>query len=265
MILTKKNYHSVEANKLFMGQGQYKGYRKCEAKQQAKVDGTFVDETTPDMLIGSFFHAWSEGLHAVAEFKIEHPEIFKKNGELLANFKHVEKMISRVENDEFCMFVLQGEKERIFTAEMFGVQWKIMMDVYAPEMKRYVEIKTTKNISGLIWDEELHAKVSFIDAYGYMAQATVYLEIERLATGRDTWLEPIMLAVSKEPEPDKEIISLKDDDRMMYELEQIKENMPRIIAVKSGQEEPIRCEKCDYCRSTKKISKIVHYTELGGY
>ncbi|MCY9512380.1 PD-(D/E)XK nuclease-like domain-containing protein, partial [Paenibacillus larvae] len=30
----------------------------------------------------------------------------------------------------------------------------------------------------------------------------------------------------------------------------------------AGHEEPIRCEKCRYCRETKKLNSIIHYSEL---
>jgi hypothetical protein len=62
---------------------------------------------------------------------------------------------------------------------------------------------------------------------------------------------------------DKEVIGFDNTD-IARELEEVKQNMPRIISVKQGIEEPKRCEQCRYCRETKKLRNVVHYSELIG-
>ena len=89
----------------------------------------------------------------------------------------------------------------------------------------------------------------------------VYTELERLSESRWGTLEPLIVAVSKEETPDKAVICF-DDESLQNELMMVSEKLPRIIAVKEGIEEPVRCEKCRYCRTTKKINGLIHYLEL---
>jgi hypothetical protein len=162
------------------------------------------------------------------------------------------------------MSYLEGVKEMILTAEMYGVTWKVMVNVLSSERRRSVDLATTRSITEKVWDEKARKKVSFIEAYKYPLKMAIYSEIERLAMGRDPrdWPEFLIVAVSKEKSPDKAIINLTDFARLEVELAHVEVAMPRIIRVKAGLEEPIRCERCDYCRSTKVLTDAVHYSEL---
>lgn len=262
MLLNHKNYHSLEANCEFMSRSQYLDFLSCEAAAMAYLAGRWtVEETTP-LLVGSYVHSWNNGTQR--EFVSEHPEMFTKQGGLRAEFKQAEKMISALENDPLAVYMLEGQKEVIFTAEFAGARWRVMVDSYRPEKHRMVDLKTTRSIREYVWSDELRARVSFIEMYNYPLQAALYAEIERLANGRpeEDWFDFYAVAVSKENVPDKEIIDLRDPGRYAEELEKVKINMPRILAVKKGQEEPFRCERCDYCRSTKQLRGSVYYAEL---
>jgi len=262
MLLTKENYHSLDAELAYMSRSQYLSFLQCEAHEMAKLNGQWVDETSDAFLVGSYVHAWNEGTRS--EFISEHPEIFKKDGSLKADYKQADKMIATLEADPFVMYTLTGQKEVIFTAEFAGAMWKVMLDVYNPEKRRIVELKTTKSIRDKFWSAEYKDKISFIEQYKYILQAAIYSEIERLANGREAgdWFSYYMVAVGKEECPDKEVIDLSDPQRWEYDLEVVKENMPRILAVKAGEVEPVRCERCDYCRSTKRLTRAIHYSEL---
>ena len=89
----------------------------------------------------------------------------------------------------------------------------------------------------------------------------LYAELERQEAGRSDWLEPLIVAISKEDPPDKAVINI-DESRMEIELEDIEKNMERIVQVKHGGERPRRCEKCKYCRSTNRLNRIIHFSEL---
>jgi len=246
-----------------MSRSQYLGFIKCEAQQMAKLAGEWRQETSDAFLVGSYVHAWNEGSRR--EFIAEHPEMFTKAGDLKANFKTADLMIATLEADPLAMYMLQGEKERIFTAEFTGVLWKVMTDVHNKERRRMAELKTTKSIIETTWSQEHGGRVSFVEQYNYLLQAALYTEIERRANGRQEgdWLEYYMVAVSKDNVPDKEVIDLRDPDRYLVELAQVEENMPRILQVKSGLVEPVRCGRCDYCRSTKILTGAIHYLALG--
>ena len=55
---------------------------------------------------------------------------------------------------------------------------------------------------------------------------------------------------------------MTDNARLVEELAKVEVNMPRILAVKAGLEEPVFCGQCDYCRSVKMLSGAIHYSEL---
>ena len=261
--LNKENYHSNAANREYMSRGQYKEFAfGCEAKEIAILNGAWVDEPSIALEVGQYVHTFNDG--TIREFIANHPGMFKKDGSLKAEYLVADKMINCLERDPFAMYCLEGEKEVIITAEMYGATWKVMLDVQNNERRRIVDLKTTRSITEHVWDEELRKKVSFVEAYQYPLQMAIYSEVERIAMGRPygDWSEFLIVAVSKEKVPDKAIINMTDPERLVLELKEIELNMPRIIAVKTGQEEPIRCERCDYCRSTKILARSVHYTEL---
>lgn len=264
LILTQENYHSLEANQEYLSHSQYLDFvNGCEAQTLAKIKGEWEEEPTAEMLVGSLLHSWND--KTIEQFKLEHPEMYKKNGEPYAKFLFVEEMIATLENDPFCMFVLDGQKEVIMTAEMFGTPWKIKIDTYTETEngRRIVDLKTTRSISELVWSAEYWTKVSFIEAYNYFIQMAIYCEVERLFKEHAEWAEPLIVAVSKEVPPDKAVISLQDPPRMKLVLGEIENNIPRILAIKRGIEKPIRCERCAYCRSTKRLNKVTHYSEIG--
>lgn len=260
MKLTRENYHSTAANIHYLSVSQFNSFLGCEAATIAELSGEWEPEKPAAFLVGSFVHAWCEG--ALSEFILEHPECFKKDMTLKAELKQAEEMIETLKGDPFAMHTLQGEKEVIMTADIFGVPWKISMDVYVPG-KRIVDLKTTKSIQELQWSADHGGRVSFIEQYEYFRQVAVYSEVERLSVGSENWLDFYMVAVSKEKVPDKEVIELTDHDRLQVELAKIGAHMPRIVAVKSGRVEPFRCGRCSYCLSTKRLTRAIHYSEIG--
>ena len=260
--LTRENYHSNQANCDYMSRGQYKSFLDCEAKEIAKLDRVWVDEPSIALAVGQYTHTWND--HTQREFIANHPDMFKKDGSLKADYQIADRMIACLERDEMAMYCLEGEKEIIITAEMFGAPWKVMLDVQNNDRRRIVDLKTTRSVTEHVWDEVARKKVSFVEAYQYPLQMAIYTEIERLAMGRceGDWSKFLIVAVSKEKQPDKAVIDMFDPDRLVKELAQVEANMPRIIRVKAGLDEPTRCENCDYCRSTKMLSGAIHYSLL---
>ena len=261
--LNKLNYHSNEANFDYMSRGQYKGFAyECEAKEMAKLKREWVDPPFLPFLIGQYVHSFNDNTRS--DFIANHPEMFKRDLSLKSEYIGADNMINCLQNDEFAMYCLEGEKEKIITFEMFGAPWKIMLDVQNNSRRRIVDLKTTKSITDKVWDEETRKKVSFVEAYSYPLQMAIYSEGERISEGREPgdYSEFLIVAVSKEKYPDKAIINMTDNARIITELAQVEANVPRILAVKAGEVEPIRCENCDYCKSTKMLSGAIHYSEL---
>lgn len=274
MKLTKDNYYSNEANQHYMSVSQFKSflpsYGGCEAAVMAELSGEYERTKVEAFDEGHFVHSWNEG--TLEEFKANNPHIYssrgKTAGELKANFKHCEKMIQVLENDENVMKALAGQKEVIFSAELFGIPWKVMLDSYQPnfteEVGIFADLKTMKEIDGKFWSKESQVYENFIDHYGYNVQMAVYAEIEKKVTGRKNWLLPHMVVVTKQDPPDHDIIYF-DYDNIEAGLQIVARNIERVKAVKYGEVEPVRCEKCEYCRATKKVSRIKHVSELSLY
>lgn len=263
-VLTDENYFSEEADKLYMSVSQYKSYLKCEAAAQAKVDGEYIMPKSNALIEGSYVHAWLEGTQE--QFKDENPDMFSSKGatkgQLKANFKVADLMIETLKNDKMCMFALEGENEVLMTGELFGVPWKIKIDCYNPAGNRFSDLKTVKDIRERHYVEG-KGWVSFIEKFGYVTQLAVYSEIERQNRNGEEWLDSYIVAVSKQDPPDKEIIMI-DEESLRMELMEVEKNMERIKGIKEGIVEPKRCNTCNYCRMTKKVSAVTHYLDLLG-
>lgn len=260
MLLTKDNYYSAEADRAYMSVSQFKSFRECEAKAKAKLDGIWQEPKNEAFLIGSYVHAWSEG--TLEEFKKEHPELYKKtDGTLMQKYDIAEKMIAALKDDEFITKVREGQKEVIMTAMLFGVNFKCMIDIYNPDSEVIVDLKTTREIHKKYWNDEKRKFENFIEYYDYLLQMAVYAEIDRVNRGSNKYFLPHIVAVSKEDVPDKAVIFL-GTDYIADKLLELELGLDRIVKVKNGLEEPMRCEECDYCKATKKITGVIHYTDL---
>jgi hypothetical protein len=268
--LNKDNYFSLEASRQYMSVSQFKGflpsYGGCEAQSMAKLAGTWEEPEREAFTEGHFLHAWNEG--TLAEFKADNPDIYSSQGptkgQLKAKFLHLNKLIEVLEQDPMVMQVLAGQKEVIFSAEWHGVPWKIMIDSYQPDKGAFADLKGLKSIDGKWWNNEAQAYENFLDHYGYTIQMAVYPEIEKRATGNSQWLLPHMVIVTKETVPDHEIIYFTYDD-IARGQNIVANNIKRVLAVKSGEVPPVRCERCDYCKSTKRITRIKQAAELSLY
>lgn len=196
MELNNSTYYSAEMNKRYMSYHQYLsfagslGIKGCEARAMAELNEEWHNETTEAMLVGSYVDSYIEG--TLDQFKNEHPEIFTQKGQLKAAYKRAEKMIERMEQDDMFMRMLGyemvrdkkgniierlaiGEHQKIFTAELFGCEWKCKLDVYMPGIC-LVDLKTSSNLhqSWKVNDNGYVYSVSFVEYWGYIGQLALY-------------------------------------------------------------------------------------------
>lgn len=260
-ILTETNYYSKEADEKYMSVHQYldfvghMGVHGCEEMAMAKLRGEFEQETTTAMLVGSYVDSYFEG--TLDQFKIEHPECFTQKGELKASFKQAEKMIARCEKDPYFMSTMQGEKQVIMTGYLFGCEWKIKMDSYLPG-KAIVDLKTSADIHKA-WKVQDYGYASFVEYWGYTLQMAVYQKVVEINTGKK--LPCYISVVTKEDSPEIAVINI-DQMTLDHALNEIEMNMASVLMVKSGEVEPFRCEKCDYCKATKVLKGAISYMDL---
>lgn len=243
--LTAENYYSQTANWQYMSVSQFKAFEACEASAIAELNGEYIKPKTTALLVGSFVDSWFEG--TLASFKADNPEIFKRDGTLKADYAQAERIIERVQADKIFMEYMAGEKQRIFTAELFGTSWKIKVDSWFAD--KLVDLKVMRTL------EPIMGK-SFIEHWNYDLQGAVYQAVE---DGH----KPFYIAAATKEEPtDLEVIHIPQyalDEALGY----VERRMPHILAVKRGEVPPERCGVCPYCRATKVLAGPVEMEDVG--
>lgn len=252
--ITQTDYFSSENNMKYMSVSQFKAFEECEAAALAQLHGKYDTEKTVSLLVGSYVDAHFEGTLDI--FKAKNPEIFRKDGDLKAEYKQAEYIINRIERDSFFMKALDGEKQKIMVGEIEGIPVKIKIDSYR-EHKTIVDLKIIKDFSPIYVNGK--GKLSFYEKWGYDIQGAVYREIVRQNTGET--LPFVLAAATKEKETDLQLISL-DPAELDAALEIVKMNIGRYAALKNGTETAKRCEHCNYCKFTKVLDKVMTSEEF---
>lgn len=250
MILTNENYYSTKANLEYMSVSQYKQFRKCEAATMAQIRGEWTQPSTTALLVGSYVDSYFEG--TLSDFRDSHPDIFKKDGSLKADFIQAEEIIRRIEADPMFVSYMSGEKQKIYYSTLFGANWKIKIDSLHPA-DMIVDLKVMRSMDRIMGK-------SFVEHWGYDLQMAVYAAVYKEATGND--VETYLAVVTKETPANLEIIHIPRWRREEL-LEEISKHLPRMIAVKSGKAEPERCGVCEYCRATKVLTEPIDFEMVG--
>lgn len=248
--LSNENYFNAANNLKYMGSSQFKAFLECEAGALAELNGVYPREETTALLVGSYVDAHFEG--SLNVFKAKHPEIIKKDGDLKAEYKQADYIIQRIERDDVFMKYMAGEKQVIMTGEIAGVPYKIKIDSYH-EGKAIVDLKCMKDFSKQ-WDNGKY--VNFIDFWRYDIQGAIYQEIVRQNTGER--LPFIIAGATKEKETDLGLFEIPQDVLDMA-LQEVLDKSPRYQEIKQGKISPERCEKCNSCRFTKKLTGFTDY------
>ena len=255
LVLTNENYYSQDANLAYMSCSQWKSFRKCEEMALAEIAGDYQRPASTALLVGSYVDSYFEG--TLDAFKESNPAIFKKDGSLKAEYSQAEDIIKRIERDPLFSKYMSGEKQRIMTGVIAGVPFKIKMDSYHPD-KAIVDLKIVRDFQPM-WSPEEHAKVPFVEYWGYDFQGAIYQEIERQNSGKQ--LPFFIAAATKEAVTDIEVMQIPQE-RLDYCLEIVKDTAPRYQRLKLGEETAERCEKCDWCKQTKILTAPIDYRDL---
>ena len=253
MELNNDNYYSLEAGANYWSVSQFKSFNTCEACGLAEAKGFYERPETDALLIGSYVDAYfSDEFERFQEERGS--QMFKRNGEILAKFAHANDMIERVESDPLMLDYLTGEHQTIMRAKLFGVEWKAKFDVYNEQ--RIVDLKTTKDFND-VYDPDYGWR-SWLEYYGYDIQGAIYTRIEQQVTGRSDPLPFYIAAVTKERVPDIKVIHIPEHV-LDAAFKMVEAKIDRFELIKKGEVEPVRCEKCDYCKSTKILTGPEEY------
>lgn len=267
--LTAENYFSDEANWQYMSASQFKSFHRCEAAAMAELRGELERPKSTALLFGSYVDAYFSG--EMEQFKAAHPELFKKDGTLKADFVHAQKVAERLDRDELARMLLSGKHQTIKTGKIGGVWYKTKSDslLTAKQVeaicKRFPKIRELVPFGGAmivdlkcmkdfedIWDEEALQKVSFIEYWGYDIQGGIYQKIDK------RMCPFVIIAATKETEPDIDAFHIPDED-LAFALDQVEAFSPRYAAIKRGEIEPEGCGKCAYCKSVKRLDGVREY------
>lgn len=270
--LTAENYYSPEANMEYMSASQFKSFKKCEAAALAELRGEWNRPSTTALLVGSYVDAYFSD--ELPQFIGDHPEIFKKDGTLKAEFQQAETICKRLDSDELARLLLSGKHQTIKTGRIAGVWYKAKFDSLLTARKveaickKFPDIRELVPFGGpiivdlkimrdfeTIWDEDAGERVTFIEFWGYDLQGAVYQEID----GR---MAPfVIVGATKEAEPNIDAFHIPDDD-LEFAMSDVEELSPRYAAIKRGEIEPVGCGKCAYCKRTKRLSGIKHFRTI---
>jgi len=249
-MLTNENYFSCEHSLIYMGSSQFKAFMECEAGALAELNGDYPREETTALLVGSYVDAHFEG--SLDIFRAKHPEIFKQNGDLKAEYKQADYIISRIERDPVFMKYMAGKKQVIMTGKITGVPYKIKIDSYH-EGKAIVDLKCMRDFQPQWKDGR---KQNFVDFWRYDIQGAIYQEIVRQNTRKQ--LPFIIAGATKEKETDLGLFEIPQEV-LDVALAEVVEKSPQFNDIKQGKILPERCEKCNSCRFTKKLTGFTDY------
>lgn len=251
---TRNNYYTSEMDSIYFSASQVKSFLSCEARTLAELTGEWNPPPSEALLVGSYVDEYFTGPKSYARFLEDHvSELFnKRTGDLKAPYKHANVMIERARADPVFMEYMRGQKQKIVTGEIDGIQFKAKFDVYR-KGERIVDLKTTKDFQPRYVEGQ--GRISFADAFGYPLQMAIYQYLE------GNHLPCYLAVVTKEDPPDIAVIQI-DQARLDSEMEFLRAKLPRLDAIKRGLIEPERCGKCAYCRATKKITSPIPISEL---
>ena len=267
--LTEANYYSPEANWQYMSASQFKSFKRCESSAMAELRGEWGSKDTTALRVGSYVDAYFSG--ELEQYKADHPEMFKRDGGLKAEYVQAQTAAERLDRDELARMLLSGKHQTIKTGRIAGVWYKTKSDSLLtaaqveaickrfPEVRKLVpfggamivDLKYVKNFDD-IWDEEARERINFIEYWGYDLQGAIYQKI-------DNRMAPfVIVAVTKDAVPDIAAMHIPDDE-LVFSLSEVEHLSPRYDAIKRGEIEPVGCGKCAYCRSRKQLTSINHY------
>ena len=260
MILTEENYFSKESEQFYIGHSEFCSFQRCEAAALASIRGEWAEESSTALLVGSYVDAYFSG--TLELFRAKHPELYKRDGSLKSEYVQAEAIIQRIERDEKMMQYLNGspsspaQHQVIMAGKIEGVPIKIKMDSFHPG-RCICDGKVMKDFAP-VWVEGV-GKLPFVEAWGYDIQAYFYQSVVEQNTGDRL---PFIIAGATKQKTSRIALIGIPQDAIDAAGEIVRKNIGRYAAIKAGEIEPERCERCDYCAETAVLSEVVDFREV---
>lgn len=253
MKLTEETYFTPKASQEFFSVSQFKSFLDCEASALAQIRGEWERPMTKALLEGSYVDAHFSG--TMDYFLMKHNEVLNsRTGKPKAEYVKARAAIERAESDPFFMEFMTGDRQVILTGELFGERWKAKIDVLSDD--KIVDLKYIKDTNKVYKKGEWK---TFVDAYGYDLQGYIYQKLVEQETGKQL---PFYLAVITKEDP-CDLMVIEIPQKLLNVCEgMVQHYVKRFGAIKRGEIEPVRCEKCAYCRETKKLKSVTNYEDL---
>ena len=278
MELTSKNYFEPEMNLKYLDCSTYKnfigtvGRKGCECRALAIAKGMYEQPKTEALLLGGYVDAYFD--NTLAEYMIENmDDLYTKASikkftegkgdlELLAAFKQADVMIKRAIKEPLFMKYMEGETQKILTADIDGVPIRVKLDSYNGE--RITDLKTAASMSQTYYSADSHERLSFVENFGYVEQAYFYQTAVEQNFGKKL---PFYLAVITKdkvngiPHPKVAVIHIPD---LVIEEKgkDIKYKIHKVWDLLQGNILPIPCGTCEWCADYLPLEREIELDQL---
>ena len=290
MILTDKNYFSLDADREYMSTSQFGAWMKCAAAEYDRQNGGHEDEDQAWGIGGNYCHTARLQPELLDQYKHDHRHElltlkYPTHSELKAlaeqhnvdlkgalsvkakteqrliergvtipapteSFKHDYQWIPRT--------LAAFDRQKVFTdALSYGLKERIItFELGGVQWKARID-----NDRGLDGFDDLKFMRDFNDGWStdYNARVpwySVYRYERQMAIyqhGLGTTGTPNIFAASKQSVPDVAWVRFDDQRMLDQQLNEVERAIPLVMMWKNGTVPAERCEDCDYCRSTKII------------
>lgn len=254
MNLNHENYFNQESNLEYMSTSQFKSFSSCQSRAMAELKGDWKVNKVA-FKEGHFFEACIT--NQIEKFIANNPYMVssqgKTKGEIKANFKKIINSANVFKSQKLFMDSIKDcEEQVILTGEIGGIKFKGCLDFFNPSTFEGFDTKCMKNFDK-IYSEEEKMRINWYFAYGYNLQMAIYQELIKQNFGKSG--KQHLLSVTKEEIPNVQGV-LFSDEILQNAIDIIEFYTPIYDKIKCGEIQPDRCEKCDYCKSTKILTEF---------
>lgn len=282
--INKDNYYDV---KNVLSASTIKAFENCEAAALASYIGDYVRPSTTALLVGGYIDAALDSDAELEKFISAHPEIVNsRTGALKADFSRAAEIVERCKSDplfraltldvpaEGHQYIVLGTIGATNTGESIPCKGKLDFLLMPDYLLKLADMfpawsgyfRDCAEMGGLIvdlksaastdeqWSDDAGCRIPWVQAWHYDRQLAIYRELYRQQFGR---VLPVMVLVcTKETSPS--LLPLTIDSGTLDEgLAEAQALAPRVwYLMQSDSPDPHRCEKCAYCRMTRRLDMM---------